>query len=626
MGRDQRRLAAIVSADVAGYSRLMGIDESRTLSDLKSHLQAVFDPKVSEYGGRTVKTTGDGLLLEFPSVVDALRCAVEVQRSMAERNAGVAADRRIDFRIGVNLGDIIIDGGDIFGDGVNVAARLQALADPGGICVSKVVRDQVLDKLSFNFEDLGARQVKNIARPVAAYRVNFGGVEGSPKRPTRALASKPFGRRMLASAIVVSVVGLLAWILPRFFTSVPESAPPVLSLALLPLKTPQGDAEAKRFAETFERYVATDLPRKREYGTLSVVSGQSLVPRANGGFDPQEVRRRLNVRYALEGDLTRDSGNNSIFLRVIDTASGSQLWSEHNVFQDSAVAIESAAAVRNLTTRLRNAMAGIEGRRVLATPTAKLSARELVLRAFETGGKDPSRNGLVEAKKLVDEALRIDPDLVPALVLRAALVNNQTDVDPQLDRERATREQEELTARAVRLDAEDPAAWNWRGVALMYLGRWDAALEANANATKLEPYETRWRMFRADILLHAGRPADALIAIDELLRLNPSSTTRVAEVACNAHMLMGHFDEAITLCERGSGVANSWAVNLVLAAAYAERGDLEKAAAAKANVLRIVPTLTIAELRAKDPSSAQSKALTEQYLYAGLRKAGFPEK
>src|SRR5271167_4997785 len=180
LARDHRRLAAIVSADVVGYSLLMGRDDSATLAGLKAHRRELIDPKIAEYAGRIVKTTGDGLLLEFPSVVDAVRCAVDVQRGMAERNTGVPPEQRIEFRIGINVGDIIIDGDDIFGDGVNVAARLQTLAEPGGICVSRVVRDQVLDKLSFAFEDLGAQAVKNIARPVEAYRVDLGsGAQGA---------------------------------------------------------------------------------------------------------------------------------------------------------------------------------------------------------------------------------------------------------------------------------------------------------------------------------------------------------------------------------------------------------------------------------------------------------------
>jgi class 3 adenylate cyclase len=183
MARDQRRLAAIVSADVAGYSRLMGHDESDTLAALKAHRRELIDPKIAEYGGRIVKTIGDGLLLEFPSVVEAVRCAVDVQRGMAERNAAVPPERRIEFRVGINVGDIIIDGDDIYGDGVNVAARLQALAEPGAICVSKVVRDQVLDKLSFAFEELGAQRVKNIARPVEVYRIELSGA--MPEVPRR---------------------------------------------------------------------------------------------------------------------------------------------------------------------------------------------------------------------------------------------------------------------------------------------------------------------------------------------------------------------------------------------------------------------------------------------------------
>src|SRR5262250_3280764 len=187
----ERRLTAILAADVAGYSRLMAADEEGTLSALKTLRREVTDPKIKEHRGRIVNTTGDGLLSEFASVVDAVRCAVEVQREMAARNAGVQAERRIDFRIGINLGDIMIDENDIFGDGVNVAARLEALADPGGICVSRVVRDQVRDKVDFGFEDLGEQQVKNIARPIRAYRILLGEAAAIPDEPPLPLPEKP---------------------------------------------------------------------------------------------------------------------------------------------------------------------------------------------------------------------------------------------------------------------------------------------------------------------------------------------------------------------------------------------------------------------------------------------------
>ncbi len=219
MVRDHRRLAAIVSFDVAGYSRLMGRDDSDTLARLKAHRRQLIDPKIAEHDGRIVKSTGDGLLLEFSSVVDAVRCAVEIQRGMSEHNVDVPADQRIELRIGINVGDIIIDGDDIHGDGVNVAARLQALAEPGGICVSKVVRDQVLDKLSFTFEDLGAQQVKNISRPVEVYRVEL--ENGSSKIASRSPSSSSWRKlgslRLLAVgtlALVVASLGTWFWLKP----------------------------------------------------------------------------------------------------------------------------------------------------------------------------------------------------------------------------------------------------------------------------------------------------------------------------------------------------------------------------------------------------------------------------
>src|SRR5271166_5731695 len=237
--RDHRRLAAIVSADVVGYSLLMGRDDSATLAGLKAHRRELIDPKIAEFGGRIVKTTGDGLLLEFPSVVDAVRCAVDVQRGMAERNTAVPTEQRIEFRIGINVGDIIIDGDDIFGDGVNVAARLQTLAEPGGICVSRVVRDQVLDKLSFAFEDLGSQQVKNIARPVDAYRVDLGSV--GPQAQSRGhrrwqRVTRGLGRWWIAAGVLaVSIAAIVVWTLPELWKPKPAPSPPALSVGVMPL-------------------------------------------------------------------------------------------------------------------------------------------------------------------------------------------------------------------------------------------------------------------------------------------------------------------------------------------------------------------------------------------------------
>src|SRR6266567_6142225 len=265
MARDQRRLAAIVSADVVGYSRLMGRDESGTLATLKGHRRELIDPKIAEYGGRIVKTTGDGLLLEFPSVVDAVRCAVDVQRGMAERNAGVPSDQRIDFRIGINVGDIIIDGDDIFGDGVNVAARVQTLAEPGGICTSKVVRDQVLDKLSFTFEDLGPQQVKNIARPVEVYRLALGSetlpTPGTGRNHWQRLTGSVKGRGLRAGVAALCLAGIAFWLLAQPWKTAPVPSPSAMSVAITSFTAPAGDADASRFAESLTRAIATRLGR-----------------------------------------------------------------------------------------------------------------------------------------------------------------------------------------------------------------------------------------------------------------------------------------------------------------------------------------------------------------------------
>src|ERR1700730_5575790 len=247
MTRDHRRLAAIVSADVVGHSLPMGRDDSAPLAGLKTHRRELIDPKIAEYGGRIVKTTGDGLLLEFPSVVDAVRCAVDIQRGMAERNADVAPDHRIAFRIGINVGDIIIDGDDIFGDGVNVAARLQTLAEPGGICVSRVVRDQVLDKLSFGFDDLGPQEVKNIARPVEVYRVDLGSEalqkpSGGRRRWQR--LTRVLGWRWFAAAVVAFIlVGAAVWYVFVRQTTAASAGPPFMSVAVMPFTAASTSAD-----------------------------------------------------------------------------------------------------------------------------------------------------------------------------------------------------------------------------------------------------------------------------------------------------------------------------------------------------------------------------------------------
>jgi len=632
LARDHRRLAAIVSLDVAGYSRLMGLDDSGTLTALKAHRRELIDPKIAEHDGRIVKTTGDGLLLEFSSVVDAVRCAVDVQRGMAERNAGIAPDKRLEFRIGINVGDIIIDGDDIFGDGVNVAARLEGLAEPGGICVSRMVRDQVLDKLSFTFEDLGAQEVKNIARPVEVYRVDLGsGVPRTQSRGRRAWPRLPRsreGRWAGVGVVAIGLAGIAFWILPPFWKTAPAPAPPALSVAIARFAAPHGDAEASRFAEALARDLVTRVGRMSGVhgGRVRVVSGLAVTTGGNGATDAREMGRSLNVRYMLEGDVLHAGNGNTVNLRLVDTATGGQVWSERDTLQDSDVTTESSTSLHNLSHRLRSALISAEIQRVLALPLSALSARELVLRANAILDKNPSLAGVIEARKLVDEALRLEPDLEPALIARAWIADYENDVDPNPDHDRIVRAFDESTGRAISLDPSDPVAWQMRSFALVYLGRWDAALEASAMQIKLDPNNPDSYVARAYVMNMTGRPGEAVKLAERALAMNTPSIGWALRMACEAHLLAGQAEQAIATCEKATGTSITWFIHLFLAAAYANSGEMDKAAAAKAQILRTVPGCTISQLRAKRYSDhPEYVKLAEKNYYPGLSKAGFPE-
>jgi adenylate cyclase len=560
-----------------------------------------------------------------------------VQRGMAERNAGVPPEQRIEFRIGINVGDIIIDGDDIFGDGVNVAARVQTLAEPGGICTSKVVREQVLDKLSFTFEDLGPQQVKNIARPVEVYRVDLGS-EALQRPHGGGRRWLPLSRavkwRWLATGVVVigfAAVALLA--LPQLWKAAPAPAPPAMSVAIAPMTAPSSDTDASRLAEVLTHSVATRLSREGGRGGSPhalVVAVDSAAASGGRAVTAAELARRVNVRYVLEGELRRSGNGYAVNLRLVEGAAGGQIWSQGDAWQDADISTESSAKLRNVTVQARNAIQGAETRRVAAQPLSGLSAMELVLRAIDLGRKDQSLAGTIEVRKLLDEALRREPNLVPALITRIAFADQELDIDPDAaHRDRILREYDELTNRAIGLDRNDPVAWDFRSAVLMYLGRWDAALEANAMAIKLAPDEPFHTQHRAWLMNMTGRPAEALTLVDRSLTIGPDTNPGGAlRVACEAHLLLGQAEQAITTCEQARGLYNDdLIVGLFLAAAYANHGDLARAAAAKSEVQRIAPGYTIAQLRAKRYSEVpEYQRLAEKYWYEGLRKAGFPQK
>ena len=628
MARDHRRLAAIVSADVVGYSLLMGRDEGATLAGLKAHRQELIDPKIAEYGGRIVKTTGDGLLLEFPSVVDAVRCAVDMQRGMAERNAAVPAGERIEFRIGINVGDIIIDGDDIFGDGVNVAARLQTLADPGGICVSRVVRDQVLDKLSFAFEDLGAREVKNIVRPVEVYRVDLGGAAlpgPGHARPRWGLLRGPW-RGLAVAVLALGLVAIAAWGLTEFGKRPTAPEPPTMSVGVLPLLAPPGDATLAEQAQAWTGDLTSMLALT---GTgIVAVPAPPGATQPESGAGSRDAARKLNVRYLLEGQVRKDADATRVSLRLVNGATGEQVGSETAALKPTDTRQDQAQALRRAANRLIDALSTTEMRRALALPLDAATPLDYVLRAraLDLTEADTLQRAR-EKVKLCEAALQRDPNFVPALNGLALALFNELWDDIHADRQGLIRRLDEVTSKAVNLDSAHAAPWSMRALVLVYMGQWDAAMEASARAMQLDAQSSDAVSGRAWLMNNLGRPREALARSEQAIALNPPGDYFALFNVCEAQLLLGQFEAAIAACERAKGLSaeDIWA-DVNLAAAYANLGETEKAEAAKAEVRRRQPELTIAAIKNGDSLHPDYVRLANQYYYSGLRKAGFPEQ
>jgi pentatricopeptide repeat protein len=537
-----RRLAAILAADVAGYSRLMGADEEGTLERLKALRHELIDPKIAEHRGRIVKTTGDGLLVEFASVVDAVRCAVELQQAMPERNAGVAADKRIELRIGINLGDVIVEGDDLYGDGVNIAARIEALADAGGVFVSNTVYDHVRDRLPFVFEDLGEQQVKNIARPVRVYRVRDAGAprnQSAPEPPVLALPDKP-------------------------------------SIAVLPFANMSGDPEQEYFADGMVEEIITALSRIR---WLFVIARNSSFTYKGQAVDVKQVGSELGVRYVLEGSVRKAGGRVRITAQLIDASIGSHLWADRfdgsldDVFELQDQVAASVAGVIEPTLQ------AAEIRRSSERPTNDLTAYDLYLRAL-AHVTARERDRLAHAFDLLGRAIERDPHYGPALA-QTAYYYYQLDIHGWVhDREGNRRKSLDLARQALRSAPDDPevlahaahvlgyfdedidaavalvdralvlnpsyaGGWYWSGVLRNWVGQPDLALEHFATFLRLSPRE-RFPFYLTAIgiaLFFDRRFDEAAAKLHESLERFPNHAVTYRVLAsCCAHM--GRLDEA----------------------------------------------------------------------------------
>jgi adenylate cyclase len=398
---------------VAGYSRLMGADEEGTHERLKAHLWQLIEPKIKEHRGRIVKNTGDGLLAEFPSVVDAVRCAVEVQRGMIDREPDVPEERRIRFRIGVNLGDVIVEEHDIFGDGVNVAARLEALAEPGGICMSRMVRDQIRDKQPYPFEDLGEQSVKNIARPVRVYAL----------RP-EAVADLPAPNVTAAPP-----------------TSQPAVSPP-LSIVVLPFANLGNDPEQQYFADGITEDLTTDLSRLSD---MLVISRNTAFTYQGKTVDVKQIGRELGVRYVLEGSVRRVSDQVRLNVQLIDADSGAHLWADRFETDRANLAQAQDDITGRLAQTLNLEMVEAAASRIEQEGVVDPDARDLNMRGWACWNRPRSAINQQEAQRAFEQALEIDPGSIDARIgIASVLAANLSDARSCSVREDETRAEQAL--------------------------------------------------------------------------------------------------------------------------------------------------------------------------------------
>jgi len=483
----ERRLAAILAADVVGYSRLMGVDEVGTLDVLRACRRELIDPAIAARRGRIVKTTGDGILVEFPSAVDAVACAIAVQQGAARRTQDVPEDKRLVFRIGINIGDVIIEKADIFGDGVNVAACLESLCEPGGLCISRAVRDQVRDKLPVAFDDLGEQRVKNIVRPVRVFGLNPQAIAAVPDI-AGAAASSPRNRGRLwvgaaALAMLLAAAGT-AWWVSREPAITPQhaapSAPPPApvaaaraSIAVLPFTALGAEAGGDYFADGLSEDIIAALGRFRE---LSVIARAAVFAYKGKTPTPAEVGRDLKVRYVVEGSVRRTPERVRVSVSLTDTSRSAVLWSEKYDAEPKDIFSVQDQITRRISGALAVRVTSLELARSAAKPPNNLEAYDLVLR-----GRDLltrlTRAANAEARSLFERAIELDPNYAPAYVGLGHVNLNAVSYGWTPDPGDALGQAETLARKAIGLDDLSPGAHALLGSASVRFGDYDRALD-----------------------------------------------------------------------------------------------------------------------------------------------------
>ena len=626
--RTQRRLAAILAADVVGYSRLVGVDEPGTLRAFKEHLNELIEPSLGHHRGRIVKTMGDGILAEFASAVDAVVCARAIQDGMIERNADVADDRRLQFRMGVNVGDIVIDGDDIHGEGVNIAARLEGLAEPGGICISNSVYEQVHGKLDLEFTDLGDQEVKNIARPVRVFRVNMGEAKTTsattPVKPTARPKKTIFAS---IAAVVALAIGLLIWepwvkrVEPASVAKMAFKLPDKPSIAVLPFEDFSEKKDKGYFADGLTEEIVSNLAR---FETLFVIARNSTKKYKDKAVDVRNVAQDLGVRYVLEGSLRSSGDTLRVTAQLIDALRGVHVWAQTYDRRLKDILVLQDEITREIVGRLASEVTVAEFKRRSREQTARPEAYAL----FQQGAdalqrSNPQSNA--QAIRLFQQAIAKDPNYGRAYAFLAwarrhnAVRGWHESAEDTMERALA------LAERAVVLAPDDPLTHLYLGSVHRQMRNYEKALVAAEKAAALSPGDAGVLMSYASTLARAGRHDEGARLMDKVLRLDPHGPFILHNVAGIVYFQAVRYEDSAASFERARRInPRARSVALALhAAAYAHLDQLEKAHAARDAYLQINPKYTLKlhrrVMRSWKSSEARKRAMD------GLRKAGFPE-
>ena len=632
---ETRKIAAILVSDIVGYSRLAGADEDRILARLRALRSDLIDPTIALHHGRIVKRTGDGSIIEFRSVVDAVRCAIEVQNGMVERNAGLPPERRIEFRIGIHLGDVVEESdGDLMGDGVNVAARLEGICEPGGICLSEDAYRQVKSRLELQVVDLGPQSLKNIGEPVRAYLLRQG-TPATQKPPQAAARTRGVLRRWPALAVALALAliaaGSYAWrtgYAPHLLGASVEDklkTAPRLSIVVLPFENLSGDKERDYFADAITDDLTTDLSHLD--GSFVIARGTAYRYKGKP-VDVKQIGRELGVRYLLEGSVRRVGETITINAQLVSTETGAHIWADRFDGERSKLGELQVEFVSRLANSLGVELVRAEALRAMRERPNNPDAADLVMRGWTVLNSNPDKAALGDAAALFKRALALDAQNVPAMIGLAQALASRADMYWSDDRPGDIARAEETIDRALALQPHNSFAHATKGYVYEAKKQWGPAIAEAEAAIAEDPNSAGAYADASFRKIYMGRSEDGFAGIEKALRLSPRdpSVPWWQYYICHLHTHLAQWEHAIEWCSKSAaGIPQAWYPYLDLAADNAWAGHMKEARDAAAQLQKAYPGFTVQTLLGMHWTDDPTFDAQYQRLAEGLRKAGVPE-